>query len=65
VRPLETIMEELAGADRLFLDQQSNLYKLCCKLEGLFTLVEEDSFMTYRGTIFECLSIIGDLRKCL
>ena len=65
VRPLETIMEELAGADRLFLDQQPNLYKLCCKLEGLFTLAEEDGFMVYRGTIFECLSIIGDFRKCL
>lgn len=64
-KPLSTIMEELAGMDRLFLDQQSNLYKLSCKLEGLFSLAENDDFMTYRGIIFECLGIVGDLSKCL
>ena len=65
VKPLETIMEELAGMDRLFLDQQPSLYKLSCKLEGLFTLTQKDDFMTYRGVIFECLGIIGDLQRCL
>lgn len=65
IKPLETIMEELAGMDRLFLDQQPNLYKLSCKLEGLFTLTEKDDFMAYRGIIFECLGIIGDLQRCL
>lgn len=65
VRPLETIMEELAGMDRLFLDQQPNLYRLSCKLEGLFTLAANDDFMIYRGVIFECLGIIGELSKCL
>lgn len=65
IKPLETIMEELSGMDRLFLDQQPNLYKLSCKLEGLFTLTEKDDFMAYRGIIFECLGIIGDLQRCL
>lgn len=64
-KPLETIMEELSGMDRLFLDQQPALYKLSCKLEGLFSLEDQESFMTYRGVIFECLGIIGDLQKCL
>ena len=64
-RPLETIMEELAGMDRLFFGQQPNLYKLTCKLEGLFTLDTEDDFMIYRGIIFECLGILGELQKCL
>lgn len=64
-RPLETIMEELAGMERLFLDRQPHLYKLACKLEGLFTLEKEDDFMVYRGIIFECLGILGDLQKCL
>ena len=64
-KPLETILEELAGMDRLFLDQQPELYKISCKLEGLFTLVQEDDFMVYRGIIFECLSLIGELSKCL
>lgn len=64
-KPLETIMEELAGMDRLFIDQQPNLYKLSCKLEGLFILEAENDFMTYRGIIFECLGIIGELSRCL
>lgn len=64
-KPLETILEELAGMDRLFLDQQPELYKLSCKLEGLFTLTAREDFMAYRGIIFECLSLIGELSKCL
>jgi hypothetical protein len=64
-KPLMTIMEEIAGMDRLFIDQQAALFKLSCKLEGLFTLVEENDFLLYRSVIFECLSILGDLQKCL
>ena len=64
-KPLETIMEEIAGMDRLFIDQQPNLYKLSCKLEGLFTLDGKNDFMTYRGIIFECLSILSELQRCL
>lgn len=64
-KPLSTIMEEIAGMDRLFLDQQPSLYKLSCKLEGLFSLENNDDFMIYRGVIFECLGIVGDLSKCL
>lgn len=64
-RPLETILEELSGMDRLFLDQQPDVYKLACKLEGLFTLEADDDFMIYRGVIFECLGIIGEFTKCL
>ena len=64
-KPLTTTREELAGMNRLFLDQQPILYKLFCKLEGLFTLVEEDDFMLYRGVIFECLGILSELQKCL
>ena len=64
-KPLETIMEELAGMDRLFIDQQPVLYKLSCKLEGLFTLDGKNDFMIYRGIIFECLGIVSELSKCL
>ena len=64
-RPLATILEELAGADRLFLDQQPMLYKLFCKLEGLFTLTQKEDFMTYRSVIFEALGILGELTRCL
>ena len=65
-RPLETIMEELAGMSRLFFDQQAILFKLFCKLEGLFTLGAEHDFMLYRGVIFECLGLLSQLQqKCL
>lgn len=64
-RPLETIMEEVAGVDRLFLDQQPMVYKLACKLEGLYSLNYAEDFMLYRSIIFECLGIIGELQQCL
>lgn len=62
-KPLTTIMEELAGMDRLLIDQQDILFPLLCKLEGLFTLVEEDDFQLYRRTIFECLSLMNSIVK--
>ena len=62
-KPLSTIMEEIAGMDRLFIDQQPSLYKISCKLEGLFTLEHQDDFMLYRGIIFECLSLLGELQN--
>ena len=65
-KPLSTIMEELAGMDRLLFDQHETLFCLLCKLEGLFTLTEEDDFMLFRRTIFECLSLLSELKKqCL
>ncbi len=63
-KPLETVMEELAGMDRLILSDYGHVFlSLVCKLEGLFTLQKEEDFGLYRRIIFECLSIIGDLVK--
>lgn len=62
-KPLATIMEELSGMNRLFLDQQSQLYKLISKLEGLFTLETDEDFMLYRSVIFESLGLIGELKN--
>lgn len=65
-KPLITIIEELAGMSDLFLDHHYIFFSLLCKLEGLFTLVSEDDFYTFRKTIFECLSLINELvQKCL
>ena len=59
--PLTTILEELAGMDRLILDDRYHeiLFPLMCKLEGLFLLKEENQFFLYRRTIFECLSLMN------
>lgn len=61
--PLTTIMEELAGMDRLLLDQHEILFSLLSKLEGLFMLINEDDFFLYRRTIFECLGLVNSLMK--
>ena len=48
---------------RLFLGwQEDSFFVLICKLEGMFSLVEEEDFSLYRRTIFECLSLLGDLK---
>ena len=61
--PLTTILEELAGMDRLILDPRYHeiLFPLMCKLEGLFLLKDEKQFFLYRRTIFECLSLISSI----
>lgn len=61
-KPLSTIIEELAGMHRLFGGQNSMLlFKLICKLEGLYTLSDTGNYFIYRSTIFECLNLIGEL----
>ena len=59
--PLSTIIEEFAGMDRLLFGQHEILFPLLCKLEGLFTLVQEEDFARYRATIFECLSLVNKI----
>lgn len=60
-KSLKTLLEEIAGMDRLFLDHHSILFSLISKLEGLFTLTGQENFLMYRKTIFECLSLVNDL----
>lgn len=62
-KPLETIIEELAGIDRLLIDQHEILFPLLSKLEGLFTLTNVEDFGLFRRTIFECLSLCNILMK--
>lgn len=62
-KPLSTIIEEFSGMDRLLFDQHKILFPLLCKLEGLYTLTDEEDFQLYRRTIFECLSLVGELLK--
>ena len=60
---LETIMEELVGLDRLCYGSQSQLFILICKLEGLAMLTEEKDFSLYRRVIFECLTLLSELKN--
>lgn len=64
-KPLQTIIQQLAGMKRLFLDQRYELsfLILLSKLEGMFELISEQDFSTYRRTIFECLSLLGEIKS--
>lgn len=60
-KPLTTIIEEIAGMDRLFLDHHKILFSLLCKLEGLFIYSDDKDFLIFRKTVFECLGLINEL----
>jgi hypothetical protein len=62
-KPLLTLIEEIAGMDRLLIGQHTTLFLLLCKLEGLFTLTKKEDFGVFRGIVFECLSLINSLSK--
>ena len=61
--PLQTIIEEFAGMDRLLIDQHEILFQLLCKLEGFPTLGNEEDFFEYRRSIFESLGLVSILIK--
>lgn len=60
-KPLETIIEELAGMDRLLTDQHNIFFPTLAKLEGLF-ICQPDQFHLFRRTIFEILGLMSSLR---
>lgn len=55
-KPLETLMEELKGMSKLLIGQQEIFFSLLCKLEGLFTLTQEEDF--YNIDVLS-LSVLG------
>ena len=63
-KPLQTVLEELAGMQRLMNCGYSEIFfPLLNKLEGLYSLVDEDDFFCYRRTIFECLGLMNELQR--
>ena len=40
------------------------LVTLICKLQGLIETQDEDNFMLYRRTIFECCGLIDKVKNC-
>ena len=61
--PLKNLIVELSGMSRLLNNKE--LFSVLCRLEGLLTLTGEDDFLQYRKTIFECLSQLNKIKKCL
>ena len=62
--PLQNLILEITGIKALWIDQP-NLFSLLSRLEVLQTLTEEEDFLTFRRTIFECLSLCNQIKKCL
>lgn len=62
-KPLNTLMEELAGMNNLLIGEQQLFFPLLCKMEGLFQLTQEEDFLLYRRTIFECLSLLDEIKQ--
>ena len=65
-KPLQTVLEELAGMQRLMNCGYSKIFfPLLNKLEGLYSLVDDNDFSCYRRTIFECLGLMNELQKII
>ncbi len=60
-KPLETIIEELAGLYELLNKQEVLFIQIISKMEGLLLLKEEKKFFLFRRLIFECLNLMGEL----
>ncbi len=62
-KPLQTIIEQLAGMKRLFINQDDLFFLILCKMEGLFSLNKREDISTYRRIIFEILGLLNNLNK--
>ena len=57
---LETLIIELAGLNALSSNTDEKFLILLSKLKGLS--VENTSFLLYRKTVFECISLLREMR---
>ncbi len=63
-KPLQTVIQQLVGLQRLFLGQQEEFFLiLLCKLEGMNFLIQEEQFSLYRRVIFQCLSLLSEIKQ--
>lgn len=62
--PLQNLILEIVGMKALQIDQ-TNLFSLLCRLEALLTLTDDSDFIYFRKLIFECLGLVGQIKKCL
>ena len=60
---LENIIEEFSGMKELIIGNSVLMFQLLCKLEGLMLLTNEEDFALFRRTIFECLTLVSNLKK--
>lgn len=61
-KQLETVIIEIAGLGEIF-NQTPPFLQLLAKLEGIKS--QETDFAIYRRTVFECISLIQEIKKCM
>ena len=57
---IDTVYGELLGLQDVYLIADSKFIKLLSKLKGLKN--EENEFFVYRKTVFECISLLREMR---
>ncbi len=62
--PLQNLILELVGMNRLLINQ-TLLFSLLCKMESLLTLTDDEDFFIFRKLIFECLGLLKNLKISL
>ena len=61
VKPLETLIVEVAGMTKIFSSIKEFL-TLSAKLHGILALQEDIDFYLYRRTIFECCGLVDKIK---
>ena len=62
--PLKNLILEVVGVNQL-IGHTVDLFSLLCKMEALLTLNADNDFMQFRTLIFECLTLLNEVKKCL
>ena len=57
---LDSLIVELAGLNELTIDTEEKFLILLSKLKGL--KIEDTTFQVYRKTVFECISLLREMR---
>lgn len=65
--PLQNLILEITGMSNLIKNDEMDFFVLLCKMEALLTLDKEGEkdFLAFRKLIFECLSLLSSMKKCL
>lgn len=61
-KQLNTVTLEIAGLNEIF-NSEPQFLQLLSKLEGLGVI--ELTFSLYRKTVFECINLLQEIRKCI
>lgn len=62
-KPLQTLLEELAGMKQLVVGQDQLFFTILCKMKGLTFFDKEEDMISFRRTILQLLNLLNMLRK--